>query len=67
MDLGGTSNPLQELRMTTKLTRSVEVIRTRASATVRMEPRVVVFQRAPEIVSLQICFQTRLPALNLAV
>ena len=38
-----------------------------ASATVRMDPHVTVFQRAPANVSLRIRFRTFLPALKWAV
>ena len=67
VDLSGTSNPLQELQMTIEVMCSVEVTRTHASATVRMETHVKIFQRAAETVSLRIRFQTFLPALNWAV
>ena len=67
MDLNGASDPLQELQMSIEVIRSVEVIRTHASTTVRVEPHVIIFQRAPETVSLQIRFQTILPALNWTV
>ena len=67
VDLIGTSNPSQEPQISTEPIRSVEAMSTHAPATVRMEPHVIIFQRATGNASLQICFQTVLPALNWAV
>ena len=67
VNLNGTSDPSQEPQMSIEPTRSVETMSTHAPATVRMEPHVIIFQRAPGNASLQFCFQTFLPALNWAV
>ena len=67
MDLNGIANPFQEPQMLAEPIRSVEAMSTHAPATVRMEPHVVISQRAPGNASLHICFQTFLPALNWAV
>ena len=67
MDLNGIAIPFQEPQMSAEPLCSVEAMSTHAPATVRMEPHVVIFQRAPGNASLQTCFQTVLPALIWAV